>query len=196
MSDILFLVSTETVEKVNKIIAKYFKIQTKSYTYYIEHVKSVTKKAFEIAESKFVENINYDKLYLSAMLHDIGIVKTYAPDIGCYGTLPYLAHANIGRHILEDEGLYEIASVCENHVGVGITKEEIIRNNLPLEPKDMYPQNIEEKIVCLADKFFSKSAGQLSHEQSLKVIRAKMKKLGDGKLIHFNELLRELTGID
>ena len=32
-----------------------------------------------------------------------------------------------------------------------------ISNNLPLPPKDMVPISIEEKIICVADKYHSKS---------------------------------------
>ena len=49
------------------------------------------------------------------------------------------------------------ARVCERHTGTGITKEDIIRQNLPLELKDYSPVTLEEKLICYADKFFSKT---------------------------------------
>ena len=55
------------------------------------------------------------------------------------------------------EGLEMFARVCERHTGTGITKEDIIRQNLPLELKDYSPVTLEEKLICYADKFFSKT---------------------------------------
>nr|MBC8342886.1 phosphohydrolase [Bacteroidota bacterium] len=45
----------------------------------------------------------------------------------------------------------------ERHTGAGITKENILLNNHPLPSRDMVPISIEEKIICVADKFHSKN---------------------------------------
>ena len=38
------------------------------------------------------------------------------------------------------------------------TAEEIISQHLPISPpRDLLPESVEEKLVCYADKFFSKS---------------------------------------
>jgi uncharacterized protein len=47
--------------------------------------------------------------------------------------------------------------VAERHTGTGLTLKEILRRDLPLPHRDMVPVSIEEKIVCFADKFFSKT---------------------------------------
>jgi len=185
-------ISKQTIEKVNVIINKYFEAGSKAYEYYLGHVEAVTEKAFKIALEKHHTITNFETLYKMAMLHDIGICKTNAPDIGCSGLLPYLSHANEGRKILENEGFTDISSICENHVGVGISKDEIIEKQLPLEIKDMFPQSLEEKIVCLADKFFSKSKGKLKEEKAFENVRMKMLKLGEDKLKRFDQLYSEL----
>jgi len=41
----------------------------------------------------------------AAMLHDIGILVTDQPSLGCYGDKPYICHGYAGREILEKEGL-------------------------------------------------------------------------------------------
>jgi uncharacterized protein len=46
--------------------------------------------------------------------------------------------------------------VCERHVGVGISIEEIIARALPLPRRDMRPVTLEEQIIAYADKFYSK----------------------------------------
>jgi len=186
------LVDEKTIILVSEIINKYYQKDSLSYKYYVGHVNAVTQKAFEIAIQKPDIAIDFKLLYMMSMLHDIGICKTHAPDIGCNGDLPYLSHANEGKKILENEGFASIASICEKHVGVGISRQEIIEKNLPLEAKDMFPETIEEKIVCVADKFFSKKQGKLQEEKPLEKVRKKMLNLGTDKLERFDALAREL----
>lgn len=54
-------------------------------------------------------------------------------------------------------GLPRHALVCERHTGSGLSLDYIVSNNLPLPHRDLLPTSIEEKIVCYADKFFSKT---------------------------------------
>ena len=50
------------------------------------------------------------------------------------------------------------------------------------------PETPEEKLVCLADKFFSKSGNM--REKSLEHIRKSMEKFGSGAVDRFDELCR------
>ena len=99
------------------------------------------------------------------MLHDIGIGLCEAPQLHCSGTEPYLAHGVLGRQLLEKEGLGLHALVCERHTGAGITAEEIREGGLPLPVRDYLPVSLEEKIICVADKFYSKKPGKLWKEK-------------------------------
>jgi uncharacterized protein len=123
------------------------------------------------------------------MLHDIGICFTDAPEIGCFGNLPYLAHGYKGRELLENEGLHHIAPVCERHIGVGITIDDIRNNSLPIPLRDMTPQTIEEKIICYADKFYSKSASNLSQPKALAKVQKSLRKYGEEKWKVFEEMM-------
>ena len=38
-----------------------------------------------------------------------------------------------------------------------MTCEDIRRQHLPLPERDLLPETLEEKVVCYADKFYSKS---------------------------------------
>ena len=96
-------------------------------------------------------------VYEAAMLHDIGIFKTNAPGILCFGTEPYIRHGLMGGELLRAEGLPRHARVAERHTGTGLTEEIIRRQQLPLPFQDFSPETIEEQIVCFADKFFSKT---------------------------------------
>ena len=140
-----------------ELIEKYYSENIKARRVLIDHGRVVAKKALEIARRS--EHLSPDKKFIeeASFLHDIGIFMVNAPDIGCYGEKPYICHGFLGKGILEKEGFVRHAMVCERHIGVGITAKEIEKKELPLPKRDMVPLSVEEEIVCLADKFFSKN---------------------------------------
>lgn len=170
---------------VLKVIEKYYSPNSPIWTILVEHSKCVRDKALEII-SKHPE-LNVDAHFVSeaAMLHDIGIFLTHAPDLHCHGTKPYICHGYLGRQILENEDLPLHALVCERHTGTGLSMDEIINNNLPIPKRDMRPISIEEQLICFADKFYSKS-GNLSKAKSIDKIRKSMLKHGQVQLERFN----------
>ena len=117
------------------------------------------------------------------MLHDIGIFKCNAPGIYCFGSEPYLIHGRIGAELLRAEGYPKHARVCERHTGAGITKEEIIRLNLPLPHQDFLPETMEEKVICYADKFFSKTHPEV--EKTIEQAERSLKRFGEEGLERF-----------
>jgi uncharacterized protein len=123
----------------------------------VEHSSLVAKKALAIARKLSQLNPDMDFIYEAAMLHDIGIIVTHTPELGCTGALPYICHGYAGRAILERAGFARHGQVCERHVGAGITIEDIRTGNLPIPLRDMTPQSLEEQIICYADKFYSKN---------------------------------------
>ena len=118
------------------------------------------------------------------MLHDIGVVRCNAPSIHCLGELPYICHGVAGREMLDNLGLHRHALVCERHTGSGLTVEDIIRQGLPLPHREMLPITTEEKLICYADKFFSKS-GDYRIEKPLDRVINSMKRHGDDTLRRF-----------
>ena len=153
------------------------------------HSEAVARKALEIIGRCGLKNeVDVDFVENAAMLHDIGILKTDAPSIHCHGELPYLCHGVAGREILDSFGLpAEYGLVCERHTGAGITKGEIVQGNLPLPERDFLPLSLEEKIICYADKFFSKSKNP-RQEKSPEQVRRSFEKFGPGPLKRFSEL--------
>lgn len=120
------------------------------------------------------------------MLHDIGIFKTNAPNLYCFGEYPYICHGYLGSELLSAEGYPDHGLVCERHTGVGITSEEIIIQKLPLPVRDFVPVSVDEQIICFADKFFSKSGDHL-HEKSVDEARKSIKRFGDKNVARFDE---------
>jgi uncharacterized protein len=170
------------------IIEKYYDRSSTAYDILVTHAKGVAQKSLEIARKLDYGRPDIEFIENAAMLHDIGIFRTNEPGIGCHGDKPYICHGYLGREILEREGLPRHALVCERHVGVGITVEDIDRNGLPLPRRDMRPLTIEEKIICFADKFFSKKPDALGREVPLEEVRESIARYGPDKLKIFDKM--------
>ena len=168
------------------IISKYYKPRSKAYKILVTHSNLVRDKALKIASDHKELNPDLNFLAEAAMLHDIGIFKTNAPDLYCFGDFPYLCHGYLGCELLLEEGYSDHALVCERHTGVGITAEDVVENNLPLPVRDFVPVSVEEQIICFADKFYSKS-GDILHEKSVTDVRKSILKFGEKNLQRFNE---------
>lgn len=168
------------------IIRKYYKADSLVYAILIEHSTMVVEKCLEIAG--YIKDLHPDISFLkeAAMLHDIGILFTDAPHIGCYGNHSYICHGYMGRELLEAEGLPEHALVCERHVGVGLSANDILAHSLPLPVRDMLPITLEEKIICYADKFYSKKAAGQRFDKSLEEVRQGIEKYGPIQLQRFD----------
>jgi uncharacterized protein len=121
----------------------------------------------------------------AAMLHDIGIIRCNAPGIHCHGTEPYICHGRIGAEMLRGEGLPRHARVCERHTGAGLTRDDIVSQQLPLPQQDFLPETMEEKLVCYADKFFSKS--RPDEEKTLEQAVRSLSKFGNEGVSRFME---------
>ena len=139
------------------IIDKYYPQNDELKQLLLKHSSDVAEKAIDIVRRHPELGADAQFVHEAAMLHDIGICRTDAPSIHCHGTDPYILHGINGGRMLRNEGLPELARVCERHTGTGITRQQIIDRNLPLPPGDYCPETIVEQIVCYADKFFSKS---------------------------------------
>lgn len=143
--------------KAEKIIDKYYEGQEVLKQLLLRHSRQVADKAMEVLDRHPEIEADRTFVYEAAMLHDIGVLKTDAPGIGCHGTHPYICHGMLGAEILRAESLPRHARVAERHTGTGLTKATILSQGLPLPADDFSPETIEEQIVCYADKFFSKS---------------------------------------
>lgn len=179
------------IHDINWLFNHYYKDNPELLRVVLLHSKMVAKKALDIVEKKKLP-LDKKTVYIAAMLHDIGVIKCQAPDIKAHGDLPYLCHGIEGKKILENHGLYSFARICERHTGSGLTCEEIIKNNLPLPHQDLLPETLLEKLICYADKFFSKS-GSLTKEKSIQQIENEMKKHGEESYSRFLELHRLFT---
>ncbi len=155
------------------IIEKYTEGNPRLRHIIVGHSRAVASKALEIASSRRDLALDLEFVEEAAMLHDIGIVRVDAPSIFCFGREPYICHGVLGGEILRSEGLPRHARVAELHTGSGITVADIEAQKLPLPVRDYLPETLEEKLICYADKFFSKSR-DLTAAKPLEKIEAQM----------------------
>ena len=125
------------------IVDKYYPQGSPLRDIFLRHARQVTDEALSIARRKQLP-LSQQLIEDAAMLHDVGIFMTNAPDIHCTGSAHYMQHGPLGAELLRREGVPEkIARVAERHTGVGI-------------PPYM-PETLLERLVCYADKYYSKS---------------------------------------
>ena len=117
------------------IIERYYPENDDLRRLLLKHSRQVADRCILICNRHPELRIDREFVEEAAMLHDIGIRWCDAPSIHCHGTEPYLRHGLIGwdRH----------ARVAERHTGTGLPGYE--------------PEQLEEQVVCYADKFYSKS---------------------------------------
>lgn len=172
------------------ILAKYCAGNTQLLQILLEHSRQVADRALAILKKhpKWVESGEVDPVFVeeAAMLHDIGVVLCDAPKIHCTGPHAYIEHGYLGAEILRNEGLPKHASVAERHTGTGISYEQIIREHLPIPLQDYTPRTLEERLICYADKFYSKT--KLGQDKPMSKIRQHMWKYGSDAVRRFDDL--------
>ena len=179
---------------VAAIIADLYPAGSRAYDILRRHGDLVAAKALSIADGLLQLKPNHEFIQAAACLHDIGICLTDTPALGCFGRHPYICHGYLGRQILEDRGLPDLALVCERHVGVGISAADVRYGRLPLPERNMLPVSIEEQIICYADKFFSKNGRGDSREKTPAEIIAGIGHFGPDKVAQFLTWARLFEG--
>lgn len=160
MCTILFIfarVMSNPAVNPEELLSRYYSAQPELHALLLQHSTAVANRALHIAESHPEWALDLRFIYEAAMLHDVGVLYTDAPGIHCHGSKPYLLHGLLGGNILRHEGLFRHARVAERHTGTGLTARTIQERGLPMPLMDWVPTSMEEKIVCYADKFYSKS---------------------------------------
>lgn len=171
-----------------KIIDKYYPAGTRRRDIFLKHSRQVADLALDIMRRKHLQ-LDAEEVEAAAMLHDIGIFLTHAPAIGCEGPERYITHGVLGARLLRQEGAPEaIARVAETHTGSGITAEDVEMLGLPIPVADYLPETLLEKLVCYADKFYSKSGEML--RKDFRSARASIARHGGDSLARFDRLAR------
>lgn len=120
------------------------------------HCEIVCAIALRLADHAGLD-VDADVVRAGSLLHDVGVYLLYDED-GRLGHAGYVRHGVLGHELLREEGLPEsLCRFCSHHTGVGITREDVLRQGLPLPPRDYLAESAEEELVMFADKFHSKT---------------------------------------
>lgn len=175
-----------------KIIEKFYQPGTRLYDILVNHSRVVTEKSLDIAHQVPHLNPDLEFIQCAAMLHDIGIFLTSSESIGCFGESAYVCHGYLGRELLDELGLPpQYGLVSERHTGAGITTQNIISNHLPLPHRDMVPISIEEKIICVADKYHSKNPASEGRTISTAKALESLQRIGSDHAARFSLWIEE-----
>lgn len=172
-----------------ELLARY--LEGEQFRIVLEHSRHVADFALEVADRLAVTGGGRIFIEEAALLHDIGVCQVYAPELGLHGANPYIMHGVLGRAILEGEGLPLHGLVCERHTGVGLTCDDIIRQNLPLPHREMSPLSLPEQIICFSDLFYSKSPEKLDQRKTAPQVRKKLLRFGEDKVAVFDAWLEK-----
>ena len=120
------------------------------------HCEIVARVAGQLLDHGSLE-LDADLVRAGALLHDIGVYQLYGAD-GRLDHARYLRHGVLGHQLLTAEGLPEaLCRFCSRHTGMGLSRDDIRRQRLPLPPGEYLAETGEEQLVMYADKFHSKT---------------------------------------
>lgn len=144
---------------------------------------------WSVAERLLTEadyRVNPDLVRAGCLLHDIGVYRLCDSD-GLLDQENYVRHGLLGHEILESEGFPKtICRFCSCHTGVGLSKHDVLHQDLPLPAADYLAVTEEEKLVMYADKFHSKSSP--SKFVSADAYATYVRRFGSDKVEAFNAL--------
>lgn len=120
------------------------------------HCQIVLDIAEQLIEASQL-TVDRELVKVGCLLHDIGVYRMYLAD-SMIDHANYIQHGTRGYDLLQEEGFSEVlCRIASHHTGVGLAKQEIIDERLPLSPADYFAETPEEQLIMYADKFHTKS---------------------------------------
>jgi uncharacterized protein len=102
--------------------------------------------------------IDSELVQAGCLLHDVGVYSLFDTSGKELTNSAYITHGIRGEEILKAEGFPEIIyRFASHHTGVGLSKQDILLQKLPLPIQDYEAETTEELLVMYADKFHSKT---------------------------------------
>ncbi|MDW6063009.1 HD domain-containing protein [Streptomyces sp. FXJ1.4098] len=144
-----------TVDDIRALHEKYAPTREAFHLVYT-HCEIVWKVAEQLLAADG-HRLDSDLVRAGALLHDIGVYRLY-DNGGRLRVGDYIRHGVLGHTILCQEGFPErLCRFCSCHTGVGLTRHDIERQELPLPVADYVAETAEEQLVMYADKFHTKA---------------------------------------
>jgi uncharacterized protein len=132
--------------------------------------------------------IDADLVRAGCLLHDVGVYRLF-DDAGRLDFAQYVRHGVLGHELLAEAGYPEaICRFASRHTGVGLSRDDVIGQELPLPPADYVAETPEEQLVMYADKFHSKTTPPAF--LTAETYAAQVRRFGAGKVAAFEEMRR------
>lgn len=142
-----------TDQRIEALHRKYAKTEA-DLKLVLTHCQIVEELAMHLLDTKPIPGINRQLVHVGCLLHDIGAYEVLENGVFVQG----VRHGTIGEQILKDEGFPEALYRCaSHHTGVGLTKQDVIDQKLPIPVGDYTARTDEERLIMYVDKFHSKS---------------------------------------
>ena len=101
--------------------------------------------------------LDEDLVRAGSLLHDIGVYRLYDA-AGRLDHSQYVRHGLLGQELLRGEGFPEaICRFASCHTGMGLSRDDVLSQGLPLPAGDYLAGSGEEQLVMYADEFHSKT---------------------------------------
>jgi len=132
-------------------------------------------------------NVDLKLVEVGALLHDIGVYPLFDASGKLREGVQYITHGIEGERILKKENLPEyIWRFAAHHTGVGLSKQDVIDQKLPLPITDYLAVTDEELLIMYADKFHSKTTPP--YFNSYEWYRKDVAKFGEDKVAKFDAM--------
>jgi uncharacterized protein len=113
------------------------------------HCEIVWAIASQLIEARGLA-VDAELVRAGCLLHDVGVYLLNGS--------AYVRHGVLGEELLLARGYpAAIARFCAHHTGVGISRDDVVRQALPLPVADYLADSGEERLLMYADKFHSKT---------------------------------------
>lgn len=144
-----------TLEQIEALHRKYA-LSDAGFDLVFTHCKIVSEIAEQCIAKKQL-TVDVELVKVGCLLHDIGVYELLDKNGKEREDIHYITHGIRGEAILKKEGFPEaVWRFGSHHTGVGLTKQDIVKGNLPLPMQDYLAETPEEALVMYVDKFHSK----------------------------------------
>jgi len=166
---------------------------TEAFESVYTHCEIVWRIAEQLLAGPGGVGVDAELVRAGCLLHDIGVYRLYDEQGRRGDHTQYVRHGVLGADILAAEGLPPmLGRFCSCHTGVGLTRHDILSQNLPIPLGDYVPQTAEERLVTYADKFHSKS--RPPRFVSADTFARRIARFGEEKVVVFGEFAEEFGG--
>jgi len=174
-----------TIDEITALHKKYAP-SDKAFDLVFTHCLIIRDIANELLSANSNPIIDSQLVQVGCLVHDIGVYSLYEDDK--LNESMYITHGIKGYDILKLEGYDEkVCRIASHHTGVGLSRDDIKNQSLPLPDEDFLAETIEQRLVMYADKFHSKHPRFNTYESYRKTIS----RFGEDKAKRFDALAQE-----